>query len=213
MRGSTSVSSLAAFLKSRFRPFPNVSHDDGQEPAQSTPLDFCERHSASFNFESFNSLEVVMKPFTYQCLRLFLLSFMTAATCFAQFSGGVQGTVQDASSAAVPKATVLLTTNDTKVYQEATTDDSGIYRFVSLAPGLYMLSASAPGFSSTQVSFTLTTAETRNVPIKLAVGQAATTIDVSSQAPLLDTSDSRNEQTLDTEALQSLPLAARNPTA
>jgi hypothetical protein len=159
-------------------------------------------------------LEVVMKAFTCGCFKIFLLlSLMTTATCFAQFSGGVQGTVQDVSDAAVPKAAVTLTNSDTKVSQTTTTDDSGVYRFVSLAPGPYVLSASASGFAPAKVSFILTTAETRNVPIKLTIGQASTIISVSSQAQFLDTSDSRNEQTLDTQALQNLPLAARNPTA
>lgn len=155
-----------------------------------------------------------MKPFTYGFYRQFLLLLLlSTATCFAQFSGGVQGTVQDPTDAAVPRSTITLINSDTKVSQQATTDAAGVYRFVSLAPGPYILSASAQGFASVRISFVLTTAETRNVPIKLAIGQASTSISVSSQAPLLDTSDSRNEQTLDTQALQNLPLAARNPTA
>jgi Carboxypeptidase regulatory-like domain len=155
-----------------------------------------------------------MKPFTCKYFKHYLLlSLMTTATCFAQFSGGVQGTLEDTSNAAIPKAIVILTNSDTNVSQQATTDDAGVYRFVSLAPGPYVLSTSVTGFATAKISFILTAAETRNVPIKLTIGQAATTVDVSSRAPLLDTSDSRNEQTLDTEALESLPLAARNPTA
>ncbi len=146
-------------------------------------------------------------------LLLLLLLFTTAATCFAQFSGGVQGTVLDTSGAIVAKAKVTLTNTDTKVSQDAISDDSGVYRFVSLAPGPYVVAASASGFGTAQVSFPLSTGETRNVPITLTVGQVASSVTVTSQAPLLDTSDSRNEQTLDNQALQNLPLAARNPTA
>ena len=51
------------------------------------------------------------------------------------------------------------------------------------------------------------------MPITLAVGSIATQIQVTSQQPLLDTSDSRNQLTLDTAALGDLPLAARNPLA
>lgn len=154
-----------------------------------------------------------MKPITCKGPRFLLLSLLLTATSFAQFSGSVQGTVQDTSNAVIASAAVSLTNSDTQVVREATTDGSGVYRFVSLAPGPYVLSASAPGFSPAKVSFVLTAAETRNVPIQLAVGQTSTEVSVSSQAPLLDTSDSRNEQTLDTQALQTLPLVARNPTA
>ncbi len=144
---------------------------------------------------------------------LALLLLTTAATCFAQFSGNIQGTVTDASDAAVAKATVTLTNTNTQVTQTAVTNDTGVYRFVSLAPGPYVIATSHTGFAPTQISVTLTTAETRNVPIKLEVGQVSTQVNVTAQAQLLDTGDSRNEQTLDTQALESLPLVARNPTA
>lgn len=144
---------------------------------------------------------------------LVLLLLTTAAACFAQFSGGIQGTVQDASDAAVSKATVTLTNTDTQITQKTTTDEAGVYRFVSLAPGPYVLSTDVSGFAPTQTSLTLTTAESRNVPIKVAVGQVSTNVTVTGQAQLLDTGDSRNEQTLDNQVLQTLPLAARNPTA
>jgi len=144
---------------------------------------------------------------------LTVLLLMTGAVCFGQFSGGVQGTVRDPTGASIPNTPVTLTNTDTSVSQQATSDSSGIYRFVSLAPGPYDVSATASGFGATKVTFTLTSNETRDVEIVLAVSRASTSIEVTSQAPLVDTSDSRNEQTLDTRALQDLPLAARNPTA
>ena len=144
---------------------------------------------------------------------LMLLLFTTASNCFAQFTGGVQGSVQDTTGAAVSQAKVTLTNTDTSVVKETTSDEAGVYRFVSMAPGPYVVSASAQGFGTSQVSFPLATEETRNVRITLSVGQVSSSVTVTSQAPLLDTSDSRNEQTLDNQALQNLPLAARNPTA
>lgn len=153
-----------------------------------------------------------MKPLAVS-FRLLLLLLLATSPLYAQFSASVQGTVQDTSNAFVAQAVVSLTNSDTNVSQQATTDASGVYRFASLAPGPYVLTATAAGFSPAQVSFTLTTAETRNVPVQLSIAKGATSVTVTSQAPLLDTSDSRNEQTLDTQALQNLPLFARNPTA
>ncbi len=138
---------------------------------------------------------------------------MRTAVCFGQFSGSVQGTLQDATGLAITNATVTLTNTDTTVSRQATSDSSGIYRFVSLAPGPYEVSATASGFGPAKVSFTLTSNETREVRIVLAIATVSTTMEVTSQAPLLDTVDSRNEQTFETRVLQDLPLAARNPTA
>jgi len=147
-------------------------------------------------------------------LILFALCVMLAgADAIAQFSSSVQGTILDGNGAAVANANVALTNTDTKVTSERTADSSGVYRFASIAPGNYEVSASGQGFNTVKVSFRLQTAENRDIPITLAVAQVASTVSVTAQAPLLDTSDSRNQLTIDSESIQSLPLAARNPTS
>lgn len=144
---------------------------------------------------------------------LVCIVLLTSGTCLAQFSGSLQGSVQDTTGAAVPSATVTLTNVDTKVSHKATADASGVYRFASLAPGNYEVSATAQGFAGSRTALTLNTNETRNVPIVLSVGQISASIQVTTQQPLLDTSDSRNQLTIDKAALANLPLAARNPLA
>ena len=147
---------------------------------------------------------------------LFLAAFtavLLTAQAFAQFSSSLQGNVLDNKGAAIAKATVTLLNIDNGVTQERAADDSGSYRFVSMAPGHYEISASAPGFSPAKVGFTLQTEENREVSITLSVGQVVSTVSVTEQAPLLDTSDSRNQLTIDAESIQSFPLAARNATS
>ena len=131
----------------------------------------------------------------------------------AQFSSNVQGNVTDSSGASIPKATVTLTNTATNVSQNATTNQSGVYRFTSLAPGEYTVGGAAVGFGKATVSFRLQTAENRDVAITLPVSNVATNVEVNTQAPLLDTADSRLEYTLDQKALTELPLSTRNPTA
>lgn len=147
-------------------------------------------------------------------IRIFLLAaLMTASSSLAQFSGGLQGTVRDSSGAAIGGATVTLQNLDTQVSQTATSDNIGSYRFTSLAPGKYQVSAKAANFNEAKTLFTLSTNETQNVPLTLTVGTVSTSVEVTSQSPLLDTADSRNQLTLETQALGDLPLAARNPLA
>lgn len=142
---------------------------------------------------------------------LVVLFALIAVNCFAQFTASIQGSVQDKSGAAIAKATVDLLNSDTQVSQQTTSDNAGVYRFASLAPGPYVVSATAPSFAPAKVSVTLTGAENRNVPVTLAVGQVSTSVEVTSQAPLVDTADSRNQETLDQTALVNLPLASRDP--
>ncbi len=144
---------------------------------------------------------------------VFCVALLTSVTCWAQFSGSLQGSVQDPTGAAVPSAMVTLTNVDTNVSQEATPDASGVYRFASLAPGNYQVSATATGFAGSKTALTLSTNSTRNVPIVLSVGQISSSVQVTTQQPLLDTADSRNQLTIDKAALDNLPLAARNPLA
>ncbi len=146
-------------------------------------------------------------------LTLCALFFAISLTAYAQFNGAVQGSVQDKTGATVASATVTLTNLGTNVSQQATSDASGVYRFSSLAPGEYSVTAKAAGFSTTKTTFTLDTAETRNVVVALSAGSVSTQVEVTSEQPLLDISDSRNQVTLDTQAFEQLPLAARNPLA
>ena len=146
------------------------------------------------------------------CQALVCLLLFTSVSV-AQFSGGLQGTVQDPSGAGVPEAAVSLTNVETNVTQVTKADSGGVYRFASLAPGNYKISATAAGFNAAATTLTLTTNETRNVPLALSVGQVSSQVQVTDRAPLLDTSETRNELTLGREAMADLPLAARNPLA
>jgi len=142
-----------------------------------------------------------------------VLLVLTTGKCFGQFSAGLQGTVLDSSGAAVPNATVTLVNTATLVTQATNSDANGVYRFVSLAPGHYTVKAVREGFGASEVPFDLTTGQLRDVRIVLQVGSVSTTVKVSAEAPLLDTSDSRFAMTLDSEELESLPNAALSPLA
>src|SRR5690242_8408747 len=100
-----------------------------------------------------------------------------AACCFAQFSGSIQGTVQDPAGAVVPNAKVQLKNTGTGVATSTQSDNEGNYHFVSLAPGSYQITAEASGFSATTVSFNLTTGENLNLPVAMKVAAATQTVE------------------------------------
>ena len=138
---------------------------------------------------------------------------MTTATALAPFTAGASRQCPGFRQHFGPNATITLTNDDNQVSQTTTTDSSSISALPAWVPRNYTVSAAAPGFSQAKTRFPLTAGETRNVPLTVSVGSVSAGVTVTTQAPLLDTSDSRNQETLDEIALENLPLAARNPTA
>jgi hypothetical protein len=143
--------------------------------------------------------------------RCFTILVLTAC-CYAQsvFSGNIQGVVSDSSGAAVPAASIALRNVDTGVTVTATTSNSGNYRFSSLAPGNYVVSAQASGFQKAEVNVTLETNEIQGVNITLAIASATANVVVTGQAPPLNTDDSRIQATLDSQTVRDLPSLNRN---
>ena len=138
------------------------------------------------------------------------LMVFSASLCFAQFTSNVQGIVQDASGAVVPKANVTLVNNATQVTRSATTDADGNFRFVSLAPGSYKLTVEAQGYQRSESEVTLLTEQNLNVPVTLKVGSVTEAVTVTAATPVVDTADSRNQLTLENQAVAQLPIIGRN---
>jgi Carboxypeptidase regulatory-like domain len=141
---------------------------------------------------------------------MFSIVLFTAGTAFAQFTASIQGEVKDPSGAGVAKATIHLQNTATGVSAVATSDDGGNYRFVSLAPGNYKITAEAAGFSKSEADVTLLTEQNLNLPISLKVGSVSESVVVTSEAPVVDTADSRNQMTIENRAVAQLPVIGRN---
>src|SRR6516165_5660576 len=91
--------------------------------------------------------------------RIVLLSLLSASAAVAQFSSAIQGTVTDASHAAVADAKVTVKNEATGIVRTTVTSGEGIYRVSSLGPGTYVVTVEKPGFS---------TKEERSVPVAVS---------------------------------------------
>src|SRR5580700_3146284 len=137
-------------------------------------------------------------------------AILFSSVAFAQFSSSIQGSVQDPSGAGVASATIQLTNTATKEMQSVTSDAAGNFGFLSLAPGSYKVSVEAKGFSRAEADITLLTAQTLNVPITVRVGSVSEAVSVTTEAPVVDTADSRSQLTLENQAVAELPIVGRN---
>ena len=143
-------------------------------------------------------------------IRLLAILLLTAGSAWAQFTASIQGTVTDPSGAGVGQATVSLENLGNHISAVTTTAAEGGYRFLSLAPGSYKISVEAKGFSKAETTVTLETNQNLNVPIAIKVGMTTESIVVTAENPLVNTTETRNQQTLETQELSTLPLAGRN---
>jgi hypothetical protein len=141
---------------------------------------------------------------------LFLAVVVSSPASFAQYNGNIQGVVFDPNGAVVNGASIQLRNVDTGVIAATTTSDAGNYRFSSLQPGHYIVSADATGFSKAEVSVTLGTAETQGINIRLAVGSSSQAVTVTAEAPTLDPDETRLQATLPAATVQDLPQLNRN---
>ena len=139
-----------------------------------------------------------------------LIGCLASLPCSAQTSANLYGTVTDAQGAAVPGAKVAATDVGTGVVTNTTSDSSGNYSFPSLVPAGYSVTVDAPGFK-TEVLKGITLAVNQNArqDVKLQVGSVDSTVEVTSAAPLVDTSSASVGTVIGQRETVDLPLNVR----
>jgi hypothetical protein len=133
---------------------------------------------------------------------------------WAQGTTSLRGTVTDPSGAAIPNATLHLINADTNLERTTTTDQQGSYVFSEIVPGHYSLEVVANGFSNyEQKGFELLVNLPVTINVKMKVGAATTTVEVTAQAPLLNTTDASQGNTMSGGQITDMPLYGRNVAA
>src|ERR1700730_3298740 len=137
-----------------------------------------------------------------------LFHFLLPEAIFSQgeTTSAIVGQVSDASGAAVPGATVTVTNKETRLRRSASTDDSGRFNFPQLKPGAYSVKVEAEGFEPQQndaVSAAL--GQKQAVDFIVRVAQAKESIEVMSEAAILNPENANTSTTLNARALENLP--------
>lgn len=147
------------------------------------------------------------------CLLFLVLALLEVSTsCRAQTTtASLEGTVGDASGARLPGATVTVVNTGTGLKETATSDVSGFFTFSQLPVGNYVLKVVKPGFEQyVQSGMTLTVGQAGYVAIALKVGSTVSEVTVTSNVPLVDTQTPTNNQLVQGQQAQDLPLNGRD---
>ena len=141
-----------------------------------------------------------------------ILALSFSATLRAQIdTGAIVGTVRDASGAAVPNASVILTNTATQEKQRTLTNASGEYQFTALRPGDYSVQVSAQGFASQVRNDIEIHVQSRpSVDFSLAIGSINETVQVTAAGAAVANADRRCwVEWCRTQQINDLPLNGR----
>jgi len=144
--------------------------------------------------------------FIFVFVESFHLLLPEVTFCQGETTSAIIGQVSDASGASVANATVTVTNKETGLRRSASTDDAGRFNFPQLKPGTYTVKVEAEGFESQQndaVSAALGQKQTVNFTVKVA--QSRQTVEVTSEAAILNPENANVSTTLNAHALENLP--------
>ncbi|GIU78353.1 MAG: hypothetical protein KatS3mg005_1591 [Bryobacteraceae bacterium] len=143
---------------------------------------------------------------------LLLCAFVLHLAEAQSFFGGLRGAVTDPGGAAVPLAKVSLIDESTGAERSTLTTQEGEFAFNQVVPSTYSLRVESPGFRVFErKGVAIATQQFTTVNVQLEVGQVTETVNVTEEAPLLETGSASQGQVVDRQKLIDLPNLGRNP--
>jgi hypothetical protein len=148
---------------------------------------------------------------------LALIGFIVALCCFGlrvraqEVTATINGTVTDPQGSVVPNAEVQARDLDRGTVWPAKTNGAGIYTITHLPLGKYQVTITAAGFrTAVETPIELQLNQVAEMNVQLVLGSATQTVQVTNEAPLLQTETTDVGTVIDARTNVSLPLASRN---
>ena len=143
---------------------------------------------------------------------VFLILASTAILHAQEFRGTFSGSVTDEQGAAIPKAKVIATETRTGAKSETISGAGGEYTIPFLIPGEYEIFAEVAGFKRyVRRGITLNTSEHPILDIRLEVGTASQSVEVTADAPLIESSNGSTGQVITSAEVEDFPVNGRMP--
>lgn len=151
----------------------------------------------------------------YKSIRLFFAALMVFALCAmvsaqSTTTGAVGVVVTDPQGAVLPNATVTIRNIETNKEETATTDSEGRARVVNLQPGTYSVTVNATGFGAyNQDKIVVEIGRVTSVEAKLALGTQTAQVEVTSEAPVINTTQQDFSSNINQTSINELPINGR----
>jgi hypothetical protein len=128
----------------------------------------------------------------------------------ATASATIEGTVMDKSQGAVSGAEVVVTSKATGVTRTAMSSDTGYYRFDLLSAGMYTVKISKAGFATIVQTVELLVGQTTTANATMNPGAISETVEVTSEAPIVDLAKTSVSQEITPSEVQEMPMVGRD---
>src|SRR2546422_6763660 len=140
-----------------------------------------------------------------------ILLLTTLAAAQGAATGDLHVLVRDQRGSVVTNATVTAR-EQAKAFERSTTENvDGEYRLLSLPPGRYTLTVSAPGFAKVQsTGVVIPVGGLVELPVSLSVAGTTEIVEVTSQAELVETARRSTTDTIGQRRIDNLPINGRN---
>jgi len=146
------------------------------------------------------------------CLLIGLL--LASGMAFAQgtgASGDIMGSVFDPSGAVLPNATVTATDVARGTKRTISSDSSGHYELRGLLPATYEVNANHSGFQSESLkNVVVSVGQTTPLDFHLKVTGGAESVEVTTEAPAVDTERGHQADTINQQYIEDLPINRRD---
>ncbi|HEX3553394.1 MAG TPA: TonB-dependent receptor [Thermoanaerobaculia bacterium] len=147
-------------------------------------------------------------------LAALLLACGLAGSALAQTdvtTSRISGTVEGTDKAPLPGVTVEATNKDTGLKLVDVTDAKGFYRILNLPTGNYTVAATLDGFATaTADNVRLLLGSTPTINFTLQSARISESITVTSEAPLVEATNTTVGTTIQTEQIEHLPILGRD---
>jgi hypothetical protein len=150
-------------------------------------------------------------PRVYRWALLVLVIAAPGARAQSAAAADLEGMVTDSAGGVIPQASVVITNKETGVRHSGSTNELGRYRIASLQVGEYSMRVSKQGFATVdRAGLQLHVGQLATVNIELPVAAQVQKVEVSVDAPIVETARVALGAVVNRTEIDNLPINGRN---